>query len=67
MTSLAASTHDDAKKLKRWFDKNPKGPLRNRALRQMENATGGDAKAIDWDKVGPFIQLLLAFLKALGI
>lgn len=63
MKSLAESTHPDAKAMKRWFDKHPKGPLRKRALKQMEKATNGNAKAIDWDKIGPFIQLLLLFLK----
>ena len=63
MSNLAASTHPDAKAMKRWFDKHPKGPLRKRALKRLEDATNGDAKSIDWNKLGAFVQLLLAFLK----
>lgn len=69
MERLGSTQNADAKKLKRWFDKNPKGPLRRRALRQMQSqvdAVKGNRGygAIDWEelfaKIGPFIKLLLA-------
>lgn len=68
MERLGSTTNPDAKKLKRWLDKNPKGPLRRKVLKQMEAQVtamnGTSAGAIDWEalfaKIGPFIKLLLA-------
>lgn len=61
MSNLAASTHPDAKAMKRWFDKHPKGPLRKRALKRLEDATNGDAKSIDWSS-----SILVAFTTPAG-
>lgn len=70
MERLGSTQNPDAKKLKRWLDKNPKGPLRRRAIKQMQsqvdaaNVESEKYAAIDWEslfaKIGPFIKLLLA-------
>ena len=68
MDRLGRTQNPDAKKLKRWLDKNPKGPLRRKVLKQMEAQVtamnGTSTGAIDWEalfaKIGPFIKLLLA-------
>lgn len=69
MERLGSTQNPDAKKLKRWLDKNPKGPLRRKAMRQMQSQVDAvrgaqGYEAIDWEalfaKIGPFIKLLLA-------
>lgn len=69
MERLGSTQNPDAKKLKRWLDKNPKGPLRRKVMRQMQSQveayTGTTSvNAIDWEtlftKIGPFIKLLLS-------
>lgn len=68
MERLGSTQNPDAKKLKRWLDKNPKGPLRRKVMRQMQSQVeamnGNRVGAIDWEdlfaKIGPFIKLLLA-------
>lgn len=66
MSELQSADHPDAKALKRWFDRNPKGRLRQKALKRMEEQTNGNVKAIDWGKLGVFIRMLLELLKLLA-
>ncbi len=69
MRGLESSQNPEAKRLKRWLERNPKGPMRKRAMKQMQaqvDAASGarNYNAIDWEelfaKIGPFIKLLLA-------
>lgn len=71
MERLGSTQNADAKKLKRWLDKNPKGPLRRKVMRQMQaqveavtGTAGVKVTAIDWEsvfaRIGPFIKLLLS-------
>lgn len=72
-----------AKKFKKFFEKNPKGPLRRRALKQMKEQADavlesddagmftaglyGEFSAIDWEKLIEILGPLLKLILKLFI